>query len=159
MRKLIIVRHAHAVHDGADDFSRNLTRDGLDEAAQAGKILKKNELSPDMIISSSAMRAMQTAKKIAHKLNFPEDSIVYDRKLYAADEDDMLRILKQVNDSHKILMVVGHNPALLHLASSIASKAIGFLPPGGIIVIEFPKGVSWSDIKPGSGASASALNF
>ena len=158
MRKLIIVRHAHAVHDGAADFKRNLTADGVEEAVQAGKLLKKHDLAPDIIISSPAARAMQTAKKIAHKLDFQEDSIVYDREFYTADEDDMLRIIQHTGDSCKVLMVVGHNPALLHLSNNLTG-AVESLPPGGIIVIEFPKGVSWSDVTPSSGASAFALNF
>ncbi len=158
MKKLIIVRHAHAVHDGTADFKRSLTEEGLEEAVQAGKILKKNDLIPDVIISSPAARAMQTTKKIAHKLDFPGDSIVYDREFYTADEDDMLRSIQHTDDSCKVLMVVGHNPTLLHLANNITG-AVESLPPGGIIVIEFPKGFSWSDVKPGSGASAFALNF
>ena len=159
MKKLIIVRHAHAVHDGTADFKRILTEDGLEEAAQAGKILKKNDLLPDMILSSPAARAMQTAKRAAHKMDFPEDLIIYDRELYTADEDDMLAIIHQVDDSCKILMTVGHNPTLLHLANNLAPESISSLPPGGVIVIEFPKGFSWSDIKAGSGISVSALNF
>lgn len=159
MKKLIIVRHAHAVHDGSADFKRSLTEDGQEEAAQAGKILKKNDLSPDILLSSPAARAMQTAKKVAHKLDFPEDSIVYDSELYTADEDDILDIIKQTEDSCKILMIVGHNPTLLHLANNLAPESIYSLPPGGIIVIEFPKGFSWSDITNRSGVSVSALNF
>ena len=112
-----------------------------------------------MIISSPANRAMQTAKRAAHKLDFPEDLIVYYRELYTADEDDMLDIIQQVDDSCKILMAVGHNPTLLHLANNLAPESISSLPPGGIIVIEFPKGFSWADIKHGSGVSISALNF
>ncbi len=159
MKKLIIVRHAHAVHDGTTDFKRSLTEDGLEEAVQAGKILKKNDLFPDMIISSPAVRAMQTAKKVAHKLDFTEDSIVYDSELYTADEDDILDIIQQTDDSCKVLMIVGHNPAFLHLANNLAPEAIGSLPPGGVIVIEFPKGFSWSDIKPGVSIAAYTLNF
>ena len=64
MKKLIIVRHAHAVHDGSADFNRTLTREGQEEAVAAGKMLKKNELIPDMIISSPAARTVQTAKKL-----------------------------------------------------------------------------------------------
>lgn len=159
MKKLIIVRHAHAVHDGTADFKRILTGDGLEEAAQAGKILKKNDLLPDMILSSPAARAMQTAKKVAHKLDFPEDLIVYDREIYTADENDMLDIIQQVDDSCSTLMIVGHNPTFLHLANDLGPESIGSLPPGGIIVVEFQKGFSWSDIKSGSGVSISALNF
>jgi phosphohistidine phosphatase len=159
MKKLIIVRHAHAVHDGTADFKRSLTEDGLEEASHAGKLLKKNDILPDMIISSSAARAVQTAEKVAHKLDFPEESIVYDRELYTADEDDVLHMIQHINDSCNVLMIVGHNPAFQHLANNLASESIGSLPPGGIIVIEFTKGFSWSALKYGAGASASALNF
>ena len=159
MKKLIIVRHAHAVHDGSADFNRTLTREGQEEAVAAGKMLKKNELIPDMIISSPAARTVQTAKKIAHKLDFPEDRIVYDREVYSADEYDMLRIIQRVDDSCKILMLVGHNPTLLHLAINLVRKPIDSLPPGGIIVIDFPKEVSWPELKHGVAKSAAELNF
>jgi phosphohistidine phosphatase SixA len=39
----------------------------------------------DMIVSSPAERAAHTARKVAHKLDFPENRIVYDREVYSAD--------------------------------------------------------------------------
>ncbi|MHB9140066.1 MAG: SixA phosphatase family protein [Victivallaceae bacterium] len=159
MKKLIILRHAHAVHDGTADFKRSLTKEGEEEASAAGKTLKKNGLIPDMIISSPAERAAQTAKKVARKLDFPENRIVFDREVYSADEYDMLQILQHIDDSCKALMIVGHNPTLLHLAINLMRKPFDTLPPGGIIVIEFHKGLSWAELKNGSGKSAIELNF
>lgn len=159
MKKLIIVRHAHAAHDGSADFKRSLTKEGQEEAATAGKILKKNGFIPDIMISSPAARAMQTAKKIAYKLDFPEDRIVYDREIYSADEYDMLRIIQHIDDSCKIALIVGHNPTLLHLAINLLRKPIDSLPPGGIIVIDFPEKKSWMELRNGSARSAAELNF
>jgi len=159
MKKLIIVRHAHAVHDGTADFKRGLTKEGEAEASAAGKALKKDGIIPDMIISSPAERAAHTAKKVAHRLDFPENRIVFDREVYSADEYDMLRILQHIDDSCEVLMLVGHNPTLLHLAINLMRKPFDSLPPGGIIIIDFPKGMSWSELKNGSGQSAAELNF
>jgi phosphohistidine phosphatase len=66
MKTLFILRHAKSSWNEPDlsDFERPLNRRGLEAAPLIGETMKKNQFQPDLIVSSPAKRAAQTANLV-----------------------------------------------------------------------------------------------
>ena len=68
MKSLLILRHAKSSWknlDLSDHDDRPLNKRGKNDAPRLGKLLRKENLIPDVIISSTAIRAHDTAKAVA----------------------------------------------------------------------------------------------
>lgn len=126
MKRLIIVRHAKSDWSlpVVDDFNRPLSGRGVVDAAELGIWLNRQQCSVDKLISSSALRAWQTAEAIAHSLEFKLEKIHYDKRLYHASIEGIIEIIKEQSDNHKTLLLVGHNPGLDHLLINLSSDAV-----------------------------------
>ncbi|MGH9016263.1 MAG: SixA phosphatase family protein [Acidimicrobiales bacterium] len=126
MRHLWILRHAKAVQEGrdGDDHSRPLTGRGQRQCVQVASYLA-DQLSagaptPELVLSSSAVRARRTAEAVHGTLG---DGVPLDleRGLYGADPDDIVDRLRLVPDETGSVMVVGHNPTLHQLTVLLLS--------------------------------------
>ena len=67
MKTLLILRHAKSSWNDENvlDHDRPLNKRGKRDAPRIGKLLYQSQLSPDLIISSTAKRARKTASKVA----------------------------------------------------------------------------------------------
>jgi phosphohistidine phosphatase len=145
MKRLVIIRHAHAEHSNVTDFKRELTVAGGLEAIAAGKILLTAKIIPDMLISSPAQRAASTAIAIAKTVNFPPKAIVFEHNLYFGDYADTLSIIRQAPDKIDTLFIVGHNPTMIDVVNELSTDGIEHLPPAGMILLEW-QCQSWQEI-------------
>ena len=82
MKTLYLVRHAKSSWDDPTlaDKARPLDARGKRDAPKVGKRLAKAGVKPDLILSSSAKRALTTARIIAKELGYKRKSIVVDRR-------------------------------------------------------------------------------
>ncbi len=137
MKKLYLIRHAKSdwSNPSLDDFDRPLNKKGKKNASFMGKILRKKEVLPDLIISSPAYRARETAKKIAKKVNYREE-IMYNEYIYEASLKTILEIINFIEDEYDEVFLIGHNPALNMLAFHLTNFNTN-LPTCGILEIEF----------------------
>lgn len=110
--ELLILRHAKSDWsvDG-DDFSRPLKKRGRQAAKRIGRWLNEQYLKPDAILSSPAKRALDTAQRVCRQLDINESAIVCDPRLYEADAQALLAVLKTSCHQRRVLLV-GHNPGL-----------------------------------------------
>ena len=85
MKTLLLVRHAKSSRNepALQDKDRPLNNRGKRDAPKMGKRLAKREVTPDLILSSPAKRALKTAQLIAKKLDYKLQDIVVDERLYA----------------------------------------------------------------------------
>ncbi|TFH25152.1 MAG: histidine phosphatase family protein, partial [Bacteroidia bacterium] len=62
-RRLIIIRHAKSSwdHNGLDDIDRPLAERGILNAAEMAKRLQEKGIVPELILTSPASRALNTA--------------------------------------------------------------------------------------------------
>ncbi|NJN42166.1 MAG: histidine phosphatase family protein [Flammeovirgaceae bacterium] len=152
MKKLYIVRHAKSSWDDMSlrDFDRPLNDRGKRDAPKMGRRLKEREISPDLLISSPAVRALSTCREIAAVLGYKFDSIKTDKRIYHAGESTILDVLKETNNNFKSVMIFGHNPGFTEFANSLFDEQINNIPTcgvvGGKLAIE-----SWADIYFGCG--------
>lgn len=117
---------------------------GERDAPKMGKRLAKRDAKPDLILSSPARRALTTAEIIAKELDYKQKDIVVDDRLYAADADDVLGIIRNLGDKLERVMVFGHNPELTELAHRLSSK-ITHMPTCAVAEFTFDA-KSWSDV-------------
>ena len=154
VKTLYIIRHAKSSWDASniDDFERPLNERGKRDAPRMGKRFKEKNIHPDLMLSSPAKRAYSTAKKIAKVLKYSKEEIKTDRRLYHADEETMLTVLREVKDSKNVVMIFSHNPGLTEFVNSLLSgeQDIDNVPTCGVVAFEFNLD-SWKDVDWGKG--------
>ncbi|PZX46453.1 SixA phosphatase family protein [Algoriphagus chordae] len=114
MKKIILVRHGKSAWDDPNlaDHDRPLADRGLDNVPEMGLRLIEKGILPDLILSSTATRASQTAEILASVLHLPTSKITYDKNLYHASAAMILKCIQRQDDSHELIFVVGHNPGM-----------------------------------------------
>jgi len=132
MKKIILIRHAKSAwdHPWLADFERPLAERGLRDAPQMAASLKNRGITVDLICSSTAKRAKQTACLTAEVLGYPEKKIHWEKSLYHASEDHLLRFIQSQSDQIQTLVLVGHNPGLTELINTLGVK-LDNLPTSG----------------------------
>ena len=146
MKTLFLVRHAKSSWDNAalPDKERPLNDRGRRDAPKMGERLAKRDVKPDLILSSPAVRALSTAEIVAEKLDYRRKDIVVTERLYAAEVDDLLDVIRQLGDELKCVMLFGHNPEFTELAHRLSGE-IAHMPTCAIAEFTFDE-KSWSGI-------------
>lgn len=136
---LIIMRHANAIkHNPAiSDFQRDLTERGITQASLSANFLTDNtHFIPQLIISSSAKRALHTAEIVADKLNLPYNIIVIKDTLYSGDLNAYIDTIYQVDDEISKLMILGHNPSISMLSYLLTNNEVNKMKTASMLGIE-----------------------
>ena len=146
MKTLFLVRHAKSSWDDTElsDKDRPLADRGIRDAPNMGSRLLKRHASPDLILSSPALRAATTSKMIAKSLRYKLKDIVVDRRLYPGGADDLLRVIHKLDDKWERVMIFGHNPGLTELAHRLAGE-IAHMPTCAVAEFTFDA-KSWSKV-------------
>ena len=146
MKTLFLVRHAKSSRDdpALPDKKRPLNDRGMRDAPRIGERLAKQDVKPDLILSSPALRALATAEIIAKKLDYKVKDIVVDERLYAAEPDDLLDVIHELGEKPKRVMLFGHNPEFAELAHRLSSE-ITDLPTCAVAEFRFDI-KSWSNV-------------
>jgi len=154
VKTLFIIRHAKSSWDASnvDDFDRPLNERGKRDAPRMGKRFKEKDIHPDLMVSSPAKRALSTAKKIAEVLKYKKDDIKSDRRLYHADEETILTVIRELKDNRNVVMLFGHNPGLTEFVNSLmdGSQDIDNIPTCGVVAFQFSI-EHWTEIDWGKG--------
>lgn len=148
MKRLTLVRHAKAepVDPRVDDFARPLDRRGVAEIRHTGERLLSQQLIPDLIVTSTAVRAMQSAEIVLRALAMPARLLKRDERLYLASPGELLAVIHETGPRVGHLLVVGHNPGLTELVRKLASSpAHEELATASIATMQF-EARSWARI-------------
>lgn len=133
-RQLWLLRHAKTLQDpppGGADRERRLAPRGerdadalgacLARSKRHGKLAKLDGLAlPGLVLSSSAARAAETARRVWAAVEDPP-TITYLDSLYAATPKEVLRHVRQAPEGVGAVMVVGHNPSAQQLALELVN--------------------------------------
>ncbi len=138
MKTLLLMRHAKSSWKNTDmaDHKRPLKKKGRKDTVLMAKQLKKKDLIPDLIYTSSATRATETLEVLQDALKFEGKAKVKD-VLYMAEPETIIDKINSVNNDVEKLMIIGHNPGLESLTQILGDK-IDALPTGAIAVIVLP---------------------
>ena len=99
MKSILVLRHAKSSRKDPDltDHDRPLNKRGKRDAPRMGRLMKKENLVPDVIISSTAIRAHSTAEAVAKTSGYTGEIIV-DKSLYAAGPEAYLGVMHDLSD-------------------------------------------------------------
>lgn len=125
MKTLLVLRHAKSSWKNATlaDYERPLNGRGKRDALRMGELIRKEEIVPDLIISSSAVRALATAEAVALESGYDAE-IQTTRQLYHGWPDDYVEVIRKVPDGYERIMVVGHNPGMESLVEELTGEWI-----------------------------------
>jgi len=152
MKRLIVVRHAKSISYGYDqDFDRTLTERGEEDSERICHEMIKTGISPDLIISSPAVRTTQTCRIFAALCSYPRDLIRFEKKLYSGMQTTtFLRMIRELDDRHATVMIVGHNPTIYYYLDLLVQGFSLDVPTCSTVVLEFDI-ETWMDLKEHSG--------
>lgn len=120
--KLILIRHAAAI---IRDRNRYLTTEGRAFFRKTAHTMLKNGTDPNLILSSSCLRSVQTADILAETLSYIGPLLVMKE---LNDGFDMQALQKILHDFQPLqeLVVVGKEPDMSSLTASLLTLPGGF---------------------------------
>jgi len=137
MKYLSLIRHAKS--DWGDssvaDFDRSLNARGRKAAPLMGARMALRMEIPELLISSPAKRARETAQQIALALEIPRDEILLHQGIYEARKEDLVRLIQGFSDQAHIALI-GHNPGISDLAAWLCPGSPTHLPTCAVLVLE-----------------------
>ena len=147
MKTLYLLRHAKSSwkFPELDDFDRPLNKRGQRDAPRMGKRLQKQNILPDLIISSPARRAQQTAQEVAQSIGYTSTAILYDETVYEASAEALLTTLQTVDNRVAVLLLAGHNPGLTALSNRFTSHYIDNIVTAGVVAMQFATD-DWAEV-------------
>jgi phosphohistidine phosphatase len=156
MKNLYLIRHAKSSWDdpNLDDFDRPLNERGEKDAPRMGRRLKEKKITPDIVVSSPAMRALETCKIICDVLGFDKKKIIERQSVYHASEEEILKVVRSIKDrrgdNEENVLLFGHNPGLTDFANRLLNEHIVNIPTAGIVAAQL-KIDKWSKTDWGCG--------
>jgi phosphohistidine phosphatase len=151
VKRLFLLRHAKSSWDDAAlaDRDRPLAPRGRRAVKVMAKHLRDEEISPSLVLCSSARRTRETLEGVA-----PSGEVQIEDELYGASETDLLGRLQRVPDAVESVMLIGHNPAMQELALSLAAggdrrgDVESKFPTGALATLTVPD--DWDELRAGS---------
>ena len=150
MKSLLILRHAKAADGGSGlpDFDRALNERGRREAQAVGEFLRLQNLRLDLVLSSPALRARETAETVVSIAGLPGE-VRFDKRIYEASWPALFALFSEIGDAVSAVMLVGHNPALEDLIFTLTGRP-EHLSPATIVKINFDV-EQWDDVSENTG--------
>lgn len=139
MKTLYLVRHGKSSwrHKELRDIERPLKKRGVSDAHTMAAHLKDKGLKPDLLVSSPARRAHQTAVIFAEELGYDTDTLEVNRSIYSSLYEELLAVILGLNDEYNTAMMFGHDPTLANMASHLTGHVFEKISTSGVVCIRF----------------------
>lgn len=151
MKRLLLIRHGEAEAGDGDlsDFHRSLTGRGKLETKALAEELAVRGVLAEVVITSPAFRAMESALIYAGIMKSGFDDMVIRESIYydTTRVDNLLNILEEVASEYDTVAIVGHNPSVSDLSSWFSGGHSGYMPVSGVCCFTF-SAERWSEIGP-----------
>ena len=153
-RRLLLLRHAKSDWPDVPDRDRPLAKRGRRDAPVIGRWLHDHGYLPDVVVCSAARRTRETWELLAPELG-GSPSVTFEPRAYAASALTLLYLVGELPAASRTALLIGHNPAIAELATSLArprddgapsSPGIRF-PTAAVAIMEFSG--DWADLAPG----------
>lgn len=147
MKELILIRHAKSSWSNPllDDFERPLNKRGEKNAPFMAKVLKQKGLTPDLIISSPSIRTKQTLDYFIQEFDY-KGEIIFEESIYEAPFENLLKVIKNIDDKYKTIFLFGHNPGLNDLVDFLIGNFEENIPTSGVLKLNFDI-KKWGNLK------------
>lgn len=125
--KLYILRHGEAADRDdpryENDADRPLVRKGIRRTRALARVLRRLDVTFDVILSSPLVRARETAEIVAHELSLESRLQLSEHLAPAGDVEELVHWMSQLRPMPANVLLVGHEPD--------ASRLISLLCTGG----------------------------
>jgi phosphohistidine phosphatase len=118
-RRLILLRHAKSDWPDVPDRDRPLAKRGRRDAPRIGRWLDEHGYQPDVVVVSDAARTRQTWDLVAPELG-GSPAVHFEPRAYAASALTLLYLAQELPARYRTALLIGHNPGLSELATSLA---------------------------------------
>lgn len=148
-KTLLLMRHAKSdwTGDYESDHERPLNERGMRSARLMGRLLEGLDLVPDLVLTSTATRARETARLAAEAGSWG-CPIIEEPAFYGASPGSVLRLASGMADADR-LMLVGHEPVWSSLVGEISSRRVE-MKTATVVVVAVPiRG--WDDLRDAQG--------
>ena len=138
MKTVILFRHgkANLDKDFSSDHNKTLTPHGIKGAKKMGQYLSQNNEIPDLVISSTAIRAKSTAK-LALKTGKWTCPLSFNEIIYTGSTNDLLTIIQEQDDAFNSICIVGHEPKFSNFINHSTNNEQTKFPTGSMAKINF----------------------
>ncbi|MBS1797594.1 MAG: histidine phosphatase family protein [Acidobacteria bacterium] len=149
MKTLYILRHAKSSWDNPDwsDFERPLNARGLDAARFIGGLMFVRSLAPELIVSSPAKRAKQTAVLVKEVAEIARP-IEFDERIYEASPLTLFNLIREFDDRFASILIVGHNPGFENLVRTLTGETVA-MPTAALARVDLDI-ARWRDVEAGA---------
>ncbi len=136
MKKLWFARHAKSSWDDPNchDMQRPLLEKGMERTAKVVTYLNERGEKPERIISSPAVRALETARLLARGMGYPLTEIQIESQIYFGSEEQVWEVIFGLPDHIGSALLVGHNPTFTHMVNYFLKEKIALLPTSGLFI-------------------------
>ena len=116
MKTLYLLRHAKSswADGNLADFDRPLNGRGKRAAETIGDYLKANNITPDLILCSTALRTRETLALVTEAAEWTTD-VRYDQGIYEASSSRLVEVVSEIENDRDVVMLIGHNSGLEEL--------------------------------------------
>ena len=123
MKTLFLLRHAKAVPGSGnlEDFDRSLNDQGRGQAEVVGEYFKKQNVSLDLVLSSTALRARETTELFLAAAECVTE-VRYDQRIYEASCPRLFEIISAIEKDKNTVLLVGHNPVFEELLQRLTGR-------------------------------------
>ena len=152
-KELWLMRHGKSDRESLlEDFARPLKKRGKQAARRMAEWMKKQELIPDLVISSPALRALETANRVCAVIGIAKHSIIQDKRVYEQGCQGLKSVLADCPEKAGKILLVGHNPdledLLIHLAGAANMPVVDkLLPTAALARLTMPE--NWAELERG----------
>ena len=152
MKHLLLCRHAKSSWKDSTltDIDRPLNKRGRKNGPEMGRRLAHRGVKPDLIVSSSARRALKTARIIAREVGVSGKEVVVMDGVYDSFPSRLMQVIRKLDNQYDRVLLVGHNPETTMVANILGDLTIDNVPTCGIVALDFNVTV-WQDVCEGKG--------
>lgn len=138
MKTLILLRHGKAVKESpsGNDYDRTLEERGKAEVSQMSHLLKEKKFIPEIIVASPAKRTSKTAEIVLKELGLNKSQLEFESSIYDASLQDLMHVIRALNNTYSTVMLVGHNPSITGLVGFLTPTFLEHVPTSGLVSIE-----------------------
>ena len=151
LKQLLILRHAKSDWKTSfeSDHERPLAKRGVSAARLMGRFLAKLELQPDLILSSTAVRARTTAEIASHSGSW-DCPMALCEEFYGSNPATVLSVVKAQEGMFSRILLVGHEPTWSELVGELTGGGEPRMPTAAMARIDFPID-DWAECRAGLG--------
>ena len=146
MKTIILFRHGKSDWNAhfEVDHDRPINKRGINAAKKMGKHLSDTKEIPELLISSTALRARETIELAAQSGNWNSECI-FEPRIYGGSPNVLIKIIKNINEKFNSVCLIGHEPNFSSFISKSCNEKHHRFPTASMAKITYNEN-NWKDI-------------